>query len=350
MMYILIRIYDLSLDLSISRKKVPIANYALAGTIHLMLNNQRLLQEVALNGKNILVKADSATKAEVFYCPDCKGVMILRKGQVRIAHFAHKTLTPNCNPETVLHKVGKEKIKETIQLSIKDGGGIQINHSCSECWDIHRYNLLDGVTSVELEKQLGNVRPDISLLDTNGKTKTVIEVVVTHAPEESALAAFKEFGVIYIRVNLRDYSDLNFIKEKLSYPINYNKFNCKDLPNTVEVLPEPEYPSHMFIFNYCCNQCGEDTKIALIDVQENFFEITQPDEFSETELALARKEGVVIGSHKFSRNGDTYIVNKCSHCGRYPSTASRSVTLDNFYCTYAKNPEGTKIIELKVKK
>lgn len=67
-----------------------------------------ILYTSAYDENQKLIKAKDAEKGNNFFCPECKGKMILRKsgkegkGSKR-PHFAHKHLTTNCTAEGVLH-------------------------------------------------------------------------------------------------------------------------------------------------------------------------------------------------------------------------------------------------------
>lgn len=48
---------------------------------------------------------------------------------------------------------------------------------------------------VETEHQLGAVRPDVALLDAEGKVLRVVEIVVTHEPDEVAWDTYSANGI-----------------------------------------------------------------------------------------------------------------------------------------------------------
>lgn len=67
-----------------------------------------ILYSVANDAIGNILHARIAEKNLDFFCPVCKGVMVLRKSgktgkNTKRPHFAHKSLTPNCTPETALH-------------------------------------------------------------------------------------------------------------------------------------------------------------------------------------------------------------------------------------------------------
>lgn len=44
----------------------------------------------AINSNRTRISSLNATKGEKYYCPICNGEMILKNGEVNIAHFAYK--------------------------------------------------------------------------------------------------------------------------------------------------------------------------------------------------------------------------------------------------------------------
>lgn len=48
--------------------------------------------QIAVNSENNRISADRAEKGQEYICPICKGEVVLRKGDINIPHFAHKTV------------------------------------------------------------------------------------------------------------------------------------------------------------------------------------------------------------------------------------------------------------------
>ncbi|WP_441000768.1 competence protein CoiA [Fodinibius sp. SL11] len=98
---------------------------------------------VALNSNRERCHASDSKKSEgPYFCPDseCGGELILRKGSINIHHFAHKS-TDSCSyssGESELHYKCKTDICKTLEE----------HELCKNC---------------DIERSLGEVRPDISL-------------------------------------------------------------------------------------------------------------------------------------------------------------------------------------------
>lgn len=58
-------------------------------------------------------------------------------------------------------------------------------------------------------------RPDIALLDIQGNVIAVIEIVVTHRPEEKDLAFYRENNIIIITIELTKEDDLNLVFDEV---------------------------------------------------------------------------------------------------------------------------------------
>ena len=71
---------------------------------------------VALNNKD-RIEAEHAEKGPDYVCPNCKADVILRKGRVRIHHFAHKAAStcPFSKSESQAHYTAKTLFQKSYQ-------------------------------------------------------------------------------------------------------------------------------------------------------------------------------------------------------------------------------------------
>lgn len=168
-----------------------------------------ILYTVAKDLSGELVRANSSDKGHAYFCPTCDSVLILRKSgstkkNAKRPHFAHKALITNCNPESALHFTYKTLLAKKLQECIFADTVFLQEWQCKHCGDEHFVNLLQGVTSVQVEHNMKVCCPDIALFNANGKVIKVVEIVVTHPPEEAAIQFYKDNGVTLIQVNLSD--------------------------------------------------------------------------------------------------------------------------------------------------
>ena len=89
------------------------------------------------------------------------------------------------------------------QLVTKNlGGNLDATAACNQCSEELTVNLVAGASSVSREKLVGTVRPDISLLDENGEPVRFIEVVDSHAPEETVHEQALQNGTEVVEIHL----------------------------------------------------------------------------------------------------------------------------------------------------
>jgi hypothetical protein len=117
-------------------------------------------------------------------CPVCKETAILKLGQIKVHHFAHKagSVCALTNPETALHY----NMKCYIHNQLKTANTIWVEQRCNHynpfCQIKRLVPWLTGWDDVQLEYTIGGYRPDIALLR-EGQVIGAIEVLVTHAVE-----------------------------------------------------------------------------------------------------------------------------------------------------------------------
>ena len=168
-----------------------------------------------INGK--LIHISNSQKEQKYTCPNCGKELLLRKGRVRIAHFAHKIKTDDENrcSESVLHKQFKKQCSEVISAKIKEKQELFFAWKCIRCRQIQTDNLLSDVVEVATEYNLGVCRPDIALLDSEGKVIKVVEIVVSHSPEEKSLKYYKENDIVCLKVKVANFKECDEIEKVL---------------------------------------------------------------------------------------------------------------------------------------
>jgi hypothetical protein len=186
------------------------------------MQKTKLLNEFAYDENGMLTTADKADKTKKYTCPACNRDFILKKSNnpalnAKCPHFAHYNLT-ECTPEGVLHCLFKTRLFDIIQTAIINKRPIPFAWNCKYCNEKHGGNLLKRVSSIKQEFVMDCVRPDIALFDENEKLFAVIEVVVTHKPEDAALSYYKRNNVIIITIIVESYDDYKNIEDKISNP------------------------------------------------------------------------------------------------------------------------------------
>lgn len=268
-----------------------------------------ILYTLAQNKDGNLIKAKNAEKGKDYYCPKCKNELILKKsgntgrGSKR-QHFAHRTLTPNCTPESALHYNFKTLLADKIKQYIERDKELIFIWECKSCYETHSGNLLKKATSVKVEHNLTVCQPDISLFDKEKRVFAVIEIVVTHRPEEKVVNYYKNNNIVLIQIEIDSEEDLDCIQKKVSTPnllnycINPKCKKCGRRKNT----------SRMYIIDSPCRKCKNIVKIALI---ERSSYVSSADSFSKENIEIAKSNGVILQYNK------KYLACTCKKCGTF---------------------------------
>jgi len=172
-------------------------------------------------------------------------------------------------------------------------------------------NLLQHIATVKEEYDLLVCRPDIALLGREGNVLVVIEVVVTHPPEEKVLHHYKESDVVVLQINLASDGDLNEVEAKIKKPDKVAYCMKKGCPNygasTIERLIQ--------ISGSRCARCMAPIEKYSIVVRTMFGEQSSLN-FSETEIAqLKAWSGSVTVKHESGSN-EMYPIFTCENCKR----------------------------------
>jgi len=115
----------------------------------------------ALSSDDELCFAGDSEKGKDYYCPSCGESVILRKGKIKIHHFAHRSgLEGICSYESIIHKTAKILIKKVVSDWIeKKSESPSIVRKCQgscECSENITQKLPERVDGVELEYKLEN--------------------------------------------------------------------------------------------------------------------------------------------------------------------------------------------------
>jgi len=161
-------------------------------------------------------------------CPVCHGPLIARQGSVREWHFAHDSGVECDNAvETALHLAAK-------QLFINAGGMMVPSAYASREIDIPGIDTVHGEAvrpaerveflSIEMEKNIGHLRPDI--LAYTGSSMLIVEVAVTHFVGDEKNAALQAGGIPTVEIDLASYHRTEWTWDSL-YEAVINSVDCK---------------------------------------------------------------------------------------------------------------------------
>jgi len=205
----------------------------------------------ALDELDRLCSPVEAEKGKPYRCPACKQPVILKKGQIKKPHFAHKA-DNNCNQETIIHQTAKILIKRAVD-EWKSGTGKApvLERLCEICMFPATQPLPDKVEGAILEQRLadGSIA-DVALL-TNGKPVVAVEIRVTHAVDDNKAARLsipfielEGLAVIenpYVWKSIKD-SFKPFTCEKCRDAFKKFKIEAKKIANQTNIqLPKSYY-------------------------------------------------------------------------------------------------------------
>jgi hypothetical protein len=273
---------------------------------------KQILYVTAFNEHGILIKANDAEKRGKYFCPVCKNILILRKsGNVgkgsKRPHFAHHHLTENCTPEGALHYSFKKMLLEKIKDYIKNKIPMNMVWECNYCHSKHGGNLLKKVFDVKEEYNMKVCKPDIALFDEKGNIFAVVEIVVTHKPEDNVIKYYSENNIVLIQIELDSENDLDNIDGKLKNPsvvdccFNPKCQNCGKYKTKKELI----------VLEENCYRCGNLMKICYIKINDDF---KKPSEFNNDELNFAKSKDVLLERRFSKTKNEKYIANVCPNC------------------------------------
>ena len=264
---------------------------------------------VAVNATGKVVKIENALKGEVYRCPQCATILILKKGEVKIARFAHK---PNdvCNKETIIHKAAKL----LIQAEVKDWkAGLKeaptLVRKCGTCKLREAQKLPDKVIEALLEYRLpeGYVI-DVALMGKDTQAQAAIEVKVSHAIDDDKA---NNLSIPYFEVDgndiivnpstwipLRDgFMPITCKKCRENYKLFREK--CQEIAKECEIELPTEYYRYA---PFGCWKCKKETLVFSWPGHENDI---APRPAGRPRTVQYRYSKVV---------GGKYWANVCGHC------------------------------------
>ncbi len=179
---------------------------------------------------------------------------------------------------------------------------------CSQCHRIHGGNLLKRAVSVALEQVLGEARPDLLLKDSNGKPVVAIEVIVTHAPEQSAYDFYSKNDIAVVEIRIEDGAVLETFRE------------LRELkPDAVSICTQKKCPNcrkplglkmlHIVVGD--CYRCHSPMKVAFIDAEGM---VLQTPAFSPQEIERAKEQGCILEVRYSKTVNSRYLANVCPKC------------------------------------
>ncbi|HUP69638.1 MAG TPA: competence protein CoiA family protein [Acidimicrobiales bacterium] len=134
-------------------------------------------------------------------CVGCDELVRLRAGAKNRPHFAHLHDEVCVGGETALHQTTVRVLRAAILDAAAAGRPYRVLCACARCLASREADVARQGCAVAVDEVLeGRIRPDLLVRTGSGKPLVVIEVIVTHAPEEDAVELYERLGLPVIRV------------------------------------------------------------------------------------------------------------------------------------------------------
>lgn len=269
---------------------------------------REILYPYALDRGGNVVDVERADRGGLFTCIGCGERMILKRGEIKVAHFAHWREVEGCGGETVLHKMAKAAIKYEIERAIEEGRPYGFSWMCSVCEMEHWGDLAVSEREIRVEAELDGVRPDLLAVSLQGKPLVAIEVIVSHYPEREAVVVYLrlELPVVMVRMG---WDRLKELSEGLGKVEVLNaRCRAKRCDKCDGIVEEIEIGS---LYGYPCWKCGKKMRVLVFDGGMPFTEWGTP----KWMIGIARELGVELKSMYSRTVGHSYIAHSCPSCG-----------------------------------
>lgn len=289
--------------------------------------NKEILYTTAIDKSGGLILIGNAEKGVNYYCPGCKKEFILRKSGKsgkgsRRPHFAHNELTSNCTPEGVLHYSFKMMLIDLLRKHKAENKPFTFAWARGSCNHKNIGNLIERVVSIHDEHVLEKCRADIALIDKADQVVAVIEIVVSHKPEESVVQFYKEKKITLIQINLTSDEDLNKIEEKAKAP------DLVDLCLSHKCQNRDKYKTarEIVAFRRQCGSCFGLIEDLFINTH-GIFGINRSRDFTDEEInrvkSMASEKGIEVAIKTNDPTKERYPVLVCGNCKRMRNRSTR---------------------------
>ena len=223
------------------------------------------------------------------------------------------------------HDEAVATIEQLVTKNLR--GNLEATASCNQCSEELTINLVEWASSVSREKLVGTVRPDISLLDENGEPVRFIEVVDSHAPEETVHEQALQDGTEVVEIHLRAEREFTGTRRNRALDTSLTvKARLQELAAGRIVLDAHNLLCRRPKCRECgtplplrtvtvstkdCWKCGQNVNVATGDKDG---ESLEQDHFTTEEIEFARENGVTLERRFSSTVGGKYLSNVCTGC------------------------------------
>ena len=224
-----------------------------------------------------------------------------------------------------LHEQAVSIMEKHLRESI--GATLEADAKCNECGDALSIDLVKDASSVERNKNVGPVRPDLSVFDSDNRPVRFIEIVDSHKPESNVheYALGNKIDVFEFHLN----AEREFVGRRrnkaldasLNVKVRLTDLREKRLKVDAHTLlcqrPKCEecsspLPQRTIAINLKdCWNCKQNVKVAVgykdhCDLEQDFF--------TDEELEFVKENGVILERRFSGTLKAKYRANVCPQC------------------------------------
>ncbi|MGZ4971244.1 MAG: hypothetical protein ACXWDN_00665 [Limisphaerales bacterium] len=160
---------------------------------------------------------------------------------------------------------------------------------------------------IEVEFFLNPCRPDLTLFDAHGKAIAIIEIIVTHKPEDSVREYCKRNNIALVEYQIDSEKDLEDIEADMFEPDRVSSCTSKKCPR----CSEPLSPVLLIVVDGNCWKCKSPMRIAYSDTDGMY---SGPTDFTKLQQDLAEQQGAVLRENYSKTREESYVSNSCPTC------------------------------------
>ena len=139
------------------------------------------------------VHIEDAQRGRPYFCFGCDREMVMRRGDIRRPHFAHKVGFVQCEKDNTLHEAAKAFIRQGFLHAVATGAEYQVQYPCKQCEAHISVNVAIQGANIESEKTVvKGTRSDLVIFRPDGSPRVIIEIVVTHDLESDTKQRYEE--------------------------------------------------------------------------------------------------------------------------------------------------------------
>ena len=139
------------------------------------------------------VHIEDAQRRRPYFCFGCDREMVMRSGDIRRPHFAHKAGFVQCEKDNTLHEAAKAFICKGFRHAVATGEEYQVRYPCKQCETHISVNVAIEGANIESEKTVvKGTRSDLVVFQPDGSPRVIIEIVVTHDLEGDTKQRYEE--------------------------------------------------------------------------------------------------------------------------------------------------------------